>query len=219
VVVALMGLAGSALALDGSSSCNAPSKTACEADAKVSIPASVAAFVGEWEGTVEIRWNEKESSASVCSVSSVACEDGSLLSCFEGYARGEHFEGSMRLRVNEETQRAFSVSYDSRTGATTRVDGATGDVQNVLTLSGEADHPLLMKKIKVRQVARLVSKNECVIEWLTLDKEGKEAPRMKLTLTRMESGKTAAAHDLIDNPRLLAKVDSKELTRTADAGE
>ncbi len=174
-------------------------------------------LAGEWEGTVDIRWSDKETSSSIASVSARMTEDGCLLSCFEGFAKGERFEGSMRMRVD--TERAASVSYDSRTGATSKAEGPVGEVTNVYTMTGQSDHPLLQKQVQVRQVARLISDNECVIEWFTVETDGKETPKMRLSLVRMKDGERSSAAGLFDNKKLLSKVDSKQLPVVATADD
>lgn len=208
--VALAGLASTVTAT-GDTYSTTQSQTASATQATLST------LAGEWEGNVEIRWNEKETSASVASVSAKIAEDGSLVSCFEGFAKGERFEGSMRMRVENGT--AASVSFDGRTGSTTKAEGKVGEVTNVFTMSGEADHPLLMKKVQVRQVARVISENECSIEWLTVEADGKETPKMRLNLVRMKQGELSSANSLFENKKLLSRVDSAQLPVVANAEE
>ncbi|MFO0832791.1 MAG: DUF1579 family protein [Phycisphaerales bacterium] len=212
-VVALAGLATSVTAGDDSTS----KTTQATQTTPASVESTLGKLAGEWEGTVEIRWNEKETSSSIASVSAKTTDDGSLLACFEGYAKGERFEGSMRMRVDSD--HAVSVSYDGRTGSTSKTEGKVGEVTNVFTMSGEADHPLLMKKVQVRQVARLISENECSIEWLTVEADGKETPKMRLNLVRMQKGELSSANSLFDNSKLLSRVDSKQLPAVASVDE
>jgi hypothetical protein len=208
-VVALAGLASTVTANGGTQS-----TTSAQAATSQSTLSTLA---GEWEGTVEIRWNEKETSASIASVSAKMTEDGSLLSCFEGFAKGERFEGSMRMRVDNGS--AVAVSYDGRTGSTSKTEGKVGEVNNVFTMSGEADHPLLMKKVQVRQVARLISANECSIEWLAVEADGKETPKMRLNLVRMAEGQVSSANSLFENKKLVGRVDSKQLPVVANVDD
>ncbi len=208
-IVALAGLASTVTATGDTHTTTTQTAPAAQS--------TLSKLAGEWEGSVEIRWNEKETSASVASVSAKMTEDGSLLSCFEGFAKGERFEGSMRMRVDSD--RAVSVSYDGRTGSTSKTEGKVGEVTNVFTMSGEADHPLLMKKVQVRQVARMISDNECTIEWLTVEADGKETPKMRLNLVRMKEGELSSANSLFDNKKLLSRVDSKQLPAVANADD
>lgn len=209
-LVAVTGLAASVNA-GGTTESSTTSQTA------TATKATMSTLAGEWEGTVDIRWNEKETSSSIASVSARMTEDGSLLSCFEGYAKGERFEGSMRMRVDSD--RAVSVAYDSRTGSTSKTEGKVGEVTNVFTMTGEADHPLLLKKVQVRQVARLISDNECTIEWFTVENDGKETPKMRLNLVRMSEGELSSANALFENKKLVSRVDSKQLPVVASAEE
>lgn len=209
-LVAVTGLAASVNAGGNTTSSTTP-QTA------TATKATMSTLAGEWEGTVDIRWNEKETSSSIASVSAKMTDDGSLLSCFEGYAKGERFEGSMRMRVDAD--RAVSVAYDSRTGSTSKTEGKVGEVTNVFTMTGEADHPLLLKKVHVRQVARLISDNECTIEWFTVESDGKETPKMRLNLVRMSEGELSSANALFENKKLVSRVDSKQLPVVASVDE
>ena len=217
-VLSLAAVAGFAASLTASDTPATTAPTTTTAATTTTAPAaSLSKLAGEWDGTVEIRWNDKESSSSIASVSARMTQDGSLLACFEGYAKGERFEGSMRMRA--EADRAMSVSYDTRTGATSTAEGPLGEVANVFTMTGEADHPLLMKKVNVRQVARIVSDSECVIEWLVVEKDGKETPKMRLNLVRMKEGELSIASALFENKKLVGRVDSALLPTMASADD
>lgn len=196
----------------------APAASAAKSPA-TSLADNILSLAGEWDGSVDIRWSDKETSSSIAGVSCRRTEDGrGILAVFEGFARGEAFRGVLRMSVDPENNRITSECYDSRNNAVASMSGALGEVANACVVDGKAEHEVLPVSERVRQVARFQGENECSIEWFIVGHDGKETLSMRLNLSRMAEGQVSSAAALFDDARLLNRIAGKQ-NRTANAEE
>lgn len=178
--------------------CVAPNQAA---PSKNSLHETFQALAGEWEGQIEVR-DANKTSASIVSVSNRLAADKSRLdSCFEGFAAGELFEGFAVFRA--EGNKLASAWADTRHDETLKTSGKTDPDQRAFALDGQ-DRDERDRSIQVRQVIRVIDKDNYVHEWHAT-RDGKDQVVLKLTMQRLPGKQRSTAAARFDDKQFLQK--------------
>lgn len=168
------------------------------------LPAALSDLQGEWDGAVILKHAEGASS-SIASMSIRSQPDGSILAAFDGFERGEPFEGLIRLRANPKSGaielRSFTTALNAPAESSLTSDPASKSLAFSGTLSPAGVDPLPMQHL-----VRVLDPDHVVIEWALLAADGSRSVMMSLDLSRLPKGRQASASELMQSPVLLAAV-------------
>jgi hypothetical protein len=195
------------LAAGYAGACEPPSQNPAPAEPAANaqkLPAAISGLLGEWDGAVILKHADGASS-SVASMSVRSQPDGSILAAFDGFERGEPFEGLIRLRSNPNSgaieMRSFTTALNAPAAASLTSDPASKSLAFSGTLSPAGVLPLPMQHL-----VRVLDPDHLVIEWALLASDGSRTVMMSLDLSRLPQGRQASASELMQSPVLLAAV-------------
>ncbi|MCC6676889.1 MAG: DUF1579 family protein [Phycisphaerales bacterium] len=174
----------------------ASTSTTQETATPSAIPASATQFLqrlaGEWDGQIEIR-RDGAVSSSVVNISSQLQKDGkAVISCFEGYAFGQAFEGGSLLGVNPRTGQFESAWFDHVSGATMRCAAAQTTDDSTFTFAGQLTGKQ-GRSAKVEQVVKMTDFTHYTNEWFIIAEDGQKTRLMFLEMTRLPEGQLSSA--------------------------
>ncbi|MCE7975354.1 MAG: hypothetical protein DYG92_13685 [Leptolyngbya sp. PLA1] len=200
--------AASLLVLAGHAAATEPpvpsSPPADPAPAPQKLPAALVALQGEWDGAVMLKHADGASS-SIASMSIRSQPDGSILAAFDGFERGEPFEGLIRLRSNPKSgvveMRSFTTALNAPAESSLESDPASNSLAFGGTLA-----PAGVKPLPMQHLVRVLDRDHVVIEWALLSPDGSRSVMMTLDLSRLPQGRQASASELMQSPVLLAAV-------------
>ncbi|MFZ2875409.1 MAG: hypothetical protein WAZ94_13130 [Phycisphaerales bacterium] len=180
------------------------SQPAAPAPSQPKLPAALSALHGEWDGAVTLKHADGASS-SIASMSIRSQPDGSILAAFDGFERGEPFEGLIRLRSNPRNgaveMRSFTTALNAPAESSLDSDPASKSLSFRGTLS-----PAGVKPVPMQHLVRVLDNDHIVIEWALLSPDGTRSLMMSLDLSRLPQGRQASAAELMQSPVLLAAV-------------
>jgi hypothetical protein len=157
-----------------------------------SLDAQLLRLAGEWEGQIQIK-DANGSSASVISISTRLGKNNSKLSsCFEGFARGQLYEGFSQLRIRD--GKLASTWNDSRSESVQRSQGQPEAQAEAFVLEGEFRDEA-GKQQKFKQVIKFQGSDAYTHEFFNVSADGKESLTMSLSMQRLPANtkSTAAA--------------------------
>jgi len=165
--------------------------------ASTPIPASTAQFIqrlaGEWDGQIEVRREDGQVSASIVNVSTQLQKDGkAVISCFEGYAFGQAFEGGSLLGFNPRTGQFESAWFDHVSGAIMRCTASEPADDSTLVFTGQLTSKQ-GRTAKVEQVVKMSDFTSYTNEWFIIAEDGQRSRLMLLEMTRLPQGQVSAA--------------------------
>lgn len=173
-----------------------PETASAVQETSAAVPATAAQFLqrlaGEWDGQIEIR-RDGQVSSSVVNISSQLQKDGkTVISCFEGFAFGEAFEGGSLLGVNPRTGQFESAWFDHVSGSTMRCSATETSDEVTLVFTGQLTSKQ-GRSSKVEQVVKMTDFTHYTNEWFVVAEDGQKTRLMFLEMTRLPQGQVSSA--------------------------
>lgn len=195
------------LAAGHAGACQPPAQSPAHAESAANarkLPEAISGLQGEWDGAVILKHADGASS-SIASMSIRAQPDGSILAAFDGFERGEPFEGLIRLRSNPKNGAIEMRSFTTALNAPAESSLASDPASKSLAFSGTLS-PAGVDPIPMQHLVRILDPDHLVIEWALLAADGSRSVMMSLDLSRLPQGRQASAAELMQSPVLLAAV-------------
>lgn len=163
-------------------------------------------LAGEWDGQIEIRRDDGQVSSSVVNISSQLQKDGkAVISCFEGYAFGQSFEGGSLVGVNPRTGRVESAWFDHVSGSTMRCSAVESTDDSTLVFTGTLTSKT-GRSAKVEQVVRMTDFTRYTNEWSVISEDGQRTRLMLLEMTRLPEGQVSSAAEKLHSAAEQARI-------------
>jgi len=161
-------------------------------------------LAGEWEGQVQVRGADGMTSASIISASN-RLEDNNqrLASCLTGMAFAKPFDGAAVIRVSG-SDLSSSWADSINTGAINAVAHADQCEADSATFSGRVSRGADASTIE--QSLTMTSENSFVLELNSVSDSGRRMLVVRLDMSRLPSGKVAAAGEKFKDAPLLARL-------------
>lgn len=173
---------------------------AVEVSDSKALDAKLLRLAGEWEGQIQIK-DANGSSASVISISTrLGKNNAKLSSCFEGFARGELYEGFSQIRVRD--GKLASSWNDSRSESVQRSQGQPVAQGDAFVLEGEFKDDS-GKQQKFKQVIKFQGNDAYTHEFFSVSADGKESLTMSFSMQRLPANQKSTAAARFDDRAFL----------------
>lgn len=168
--------------------------TSSTGELAASMPVSglLNAFVGEFDGSIEMRNGSGRSVKSTITASSRLDESGALTTAFVGSDPGQSVSGGMRLTLGERNS-VRSCSFSSPGNFSFTANGMLPNAGGIV-LSGRSNHAESSStNQQIEHVLNQVSRDEFRILVYAVNADGSRSLRSAMQLFRMPVGQVSAA--------------------------